>query len=172
MAQARKRRAANGRGRGSNGGTSHQFYNDILSLAGGLMSSRKEQGAESLSAIAEATRDYADRLHMPNIGNYVSSAADQLDYLSEYMGENDFETMIEDAGHFAKRHPFAMLGLAAAAGLGITRMMMMNDDSPRHQGNSRSSTSTATRRRPSTSRGGKRSQSARRRTSTAESASA
>jgi ElaB/YqjD/DUF883 family membrane-anchored ribosome-binding protein len=109
-------------------GATSQIYDDILSLAGSLIGSRKQRGAESLSSLAEATREYGANLEIPHVSAYVSSAADQLDYLSEYMSGNNLETMVADAGDFAKRHPAAALGLAAAAGFGITRLMSMRHE--------------------------------------------
>jgi ElaB/YqjD/DUF883 family membrane-anchored ribosome-binding protein len=124
---AEEKQMANTRSRRNGNAASSQIYDDILSIAGGLIRNRKDSGAEQLSSIAEATRRYSDSLQVPHVGAYVSSAADQLDYLSDYMTENDLETMLEDAGDFAKRHPVATMGIAAVAGFGFTRLLSMRE---------------------------------------------
>jgi ElaB/YqjD/DUF883 family membrane-anchored ribosome-binding protein len=125
MARKTSRNTGNGHARYANGnGASHYLYDDILALAGGLMRNRKDSGAGKIGSLAEATRKFASDLpQMPNLKTYVSSAADQLDYLSGYVMESDLEQMIDDAGTFAKRHPFATLGVAAVAGFGITKLV-------------------------------------------------
>lgn len=109
--------------RGNGGGG---IYEDMLSLAGTLMRGQKDYGATKIGALAEATRDFAAAMpEMPTLRIYVDSAANQLDDLSDYVVNNDFEAMIADAGKLAKRHPMATLSLAIAAGIGASQFMHM-----------------------------------------------
>jgi ElaB/YqjD/DUF883 family membrane-anchored ribosome-binding protein len=152
MAKAQARRAAGGRSRSANGNGSHHLYNDILTLAGSLVRNRKDSSADALGSMADATREYATKIEMPNVSTYVSSAADQLDYLSDYVMRSDLETMVQDAGTFARRHPMATLGMAAVAGFGLTRMIGLNGDSgsrSQTRGNSNASRQSSRRSRPS-----------------------
>jgi hypothetical protein len=159
MARTKTRRAAQGRSRSSNGNGSYPLYNDILTLAGSLVRNRKDSSADALGSMAAATRDYASKIEMPNVSTYVSSAADQLDYLSDYVMGNDLETMVHDAGAFARRHPVATLGMAAVAGFGLTRMMGLNGEEFGFGGRTRSGNA---RPRAKQSRGRGRSSASRR----------
>lgn len=105
-------------------GSSHHLYDDILTLAGGLLRTRKDSGAGKLGSLADATRKFANDLpEMPNFKNYVASAAEQIDDLSGYVMDTELEQMIDDAGKFARQHPLATLGIAAIAGFGMTKMI-------------------------------------------------
>ncbi len=145
MARSGSRRAS---GNGSSRGATSQIYDDILSLAGSLIGSRKEKGADQLTAFADATRQYGESLDIPHINAYVSSAADQLDYLSDYMVDNDLEKMLADAAAFAKRHPAAAFGLVAAAGFAVTRFASMRQAPPaRGRAREKARTGGSSRRR-------------------------
>jgi hypothetical protein len=132
------------------------FYSDVIGLAGTLLHSTQESGAEKISNFAEATRNFADDFEkIPNIRNYVTAAADQMDTLSEYVTESTLEEMMSDASDFAKRNPVATTALAIALGFGLTRIISNIDSvnevnsSKRRYVKARTATSTSKRRSPS-----------------------
>ncbi len=101
---------------------SSRIFDDVLALVGTLVRSRKDFGADKLHSLAEATREYAASMtDLPNLRTHVSSAAESIEGLSEYVMHTDVEHMMADAGTFARRHPFATLGVTVAAGVVVSR---------------------------------------------------
>jgi ElaB/YqjD/DUF883 family membrane-anchored ribosome-binding protein len=109
-----------------NGGQSisYRIFEDILALASTMAKNRKDFGAEKLQALAGATREYASSIgDLPNLRTHVSSAAESIDGLAEYVMHTDVEHILEDAGTFARRNPLATLGVSVAAGLAVSLLM-------------------------------------------------
>jgi hypothetical protein len=106
------------------------FYSDMLGIAGSLLRSRQQQGAEQIASLAGAARNIAGELDdVPTIQAYAESAASQLAYLSEYVAEQPLEDMVEDATDFARHYPVATMAFAVAAGFAFTRLMVSNSKS-------------------------------------------
>lgn len=100
------------------------MYSEIMSLVGSLMRHRQAAGASTIGSLADAARGFAEDLaDNPRVKTYVTSAADQIESLSDYVSENSLEQMLEDATSVAKRYPVATASLAIAAGYGFTRLM-------------------------------------------------
>jgi ElaB/YqjD/DUF883 family membrane-anchored ribosome-binding protein len=119
MAKAKQTKSSKGRE-----GLSNRIIDDALALAGTLLRSRKEFGAEKLRSLAEATRDYATSMtDLPNLRVHVASASESIDGLADYVMHTDIEHMVTDAGTFARRYPFATLGVTVAAGVVATRLL-------------------------------------------------
>ena len=111
----------------SRGSNSVPFYSDIISLAGSLLRSRQESGAEKIGSVAEATRNFAgDFEDTPHVQTYINAAAEQMETLSDYVSETSLEDMVSEAAVFAKRYPLATMSFAAAAGFGIIRIVLAN----------------------------------------------
>lgn len=105
-------------------GTAYRIYDDMLAVAGTLLRSRKELGAEKLQAFAESARSFAGSVaDMPNLKSHVTAASQTIDDLAEYVAHTDIENIIHDGGVFARRHPLATLAAAMTAGLGISLML-------------------------------------------------
>lgn len=103
------------------------LYSDMLGLAGGLLRSRQEQGAERIANLAEAARSVVNELNdVPTLQTYVESVVDQLDHLSDYVAERNLEDMVGDATRFARQYPLATMAFAVAAGFGFTRVLAAN----------------------------------------------
>jgi hypothetical protein len=103
---------------------SNRIYDDVLALAGTLLRSRKEFGADKLHTLAEATRDYAASMtDLPNLRVHVTSASESIESFADYVMHTDIDHMVTDAGTFARRHPLATLGVTVAAGMAATRFM-------------------------------------------------
>lgn len=106
------------------------FYADILGIAGSLLRSRQEAGAEKIGDLAGAARNLAaDLTDIPNIQSYVDAAAEQMENLSEYASQTSMEDMLDDATEIARRHPIATATFAVAAGFGFIRMITHTSDS-------------------------------------------
>jgi hypothetical protein len=133
------------------------FYGDVLGIAGSLLRNRQEAGAEKINSLAGAARSFAaDLTDIPHIQTYVDAAAEQMEFLSDYVSETSMETMVEDATDFARRHPVATAAFAVAAGFGFTRLMTHHS---RHQ-------TAENARGPKTTRGKAKTTASRERAST------
>lgn len=100
------------------------IYSDIMGIASSLLRTRKESGAEKISSVAGAARNFAAEMSdSPNIQTYVDAAADQMENLSDYVQNNTLEQMGDDALVYAKRYPITTVAFAIAVGFGFTRLM-------------------------------------------------
>lgn len=114
---AQKRKARPNKARSRNGST-HRMFDDILSLAGSLMSSKKDWVADRVSTLSSATHAYADALNdIPGVGPYANLTAESFDDFAQYLNESDFNDMLRDGSIFAKRHPVPTLAGAIIAGI-------------------------------------------------------
>ncbi len=103
---------------------SYRIVDDVMALAGSLLRSRKELGAEKLKSLAEATRAYAVSLtDLPTLRAHATTASESIESLSDYVMHTEIESMVADARNFAGRHPYAALGVTIAAGLVVSQLM-------------------------------------------------
>ena len=120
MANKKKSRSNKARNRR---GSTHRMIDDILSLAGSLMSSKKDWVAEKVSTLSTATHAYADALNdVPGVGPYANLTAESFDDFAQYINESDFNDMLRDGSMFAKRHPVPTLAGAIVAGIIATQI--------------------------------------------------
>ncbi len=125
MAKAKKSRT-NGNYRNASAGLngSRRILDDVLALAGTLVRSQKDMGADKLNSLASLTREYAASMtDLPNLRVQVASAADSLEGVADYVMHTEIEQMVGDAGTFARRHPLATLAVTVAAGMAASRLM-------------------------------------------------
>lgn len=125
MATKKKRNQASASRSGRSGSQRHAtpFYNDLMGIAGSLLRSRQQDGAEKISSLAGAARNMAAELpEVPYVQTYVSATADQIDMLADYVSQNSLEQMVEDGTALAKRHPVLTLASAIAVGYVVTRL--------------------------------------------------
>lgn len=159
MAKSKKSRTS-GHYRNASAGLngSSRILDDVLALAGTLVRSQKDMGADKLNSLASLTREYAASMtDLPNLRVQVASAADSLEGVADYVMHTEIEQMVGDAGTFARRHPLATLAMTVAAGMAASRLMY------RHPVNFRArSARKASPRRASASGAGKRSAQSRR----------
>lgn len=119
---AQKRKARPNKARSRNGST-HRMFDDILSLAGSLMSSKKHWVADRVSTLSSATHAYADALNdIPGVGPYANLTAESFDDFAQYLNESDFNDLLRDGSIFAKRHPVPTLAGAIIAGIIATQI--------------------------------------------------
>ena len=118
-----QKRNANRKKAGSRKKTTPHMFDDVLSLAGSLLSSRKDWVADKVSSLSTATQSYADALSdIPGVGPYANLTAQSLEDFAEYITETDFNDMIRDGSTFAKRHPVQALAGAVIAGIIATQI--------------------------------------------------
>ena len=104
--------------------STYRILDDVLALAGTLLRSRREYGADKLHSLAEATRAYAISMtDLPQLRAHVAQASESIEGLADYVMHTDIDHMVQDAAVFARRQPIATLGVAIAAGLVATRLM-------------------------------------------------
>jgi hypothetical protein len=154
MAKAKKTRTnANYRNAGAAHNGSRRIFDDVLALAGTLVRSQKDLGADKLNSLASLTREYAASMtDLPNLRIQVASAADSLEGVADYVMHTEIEQMVGDAGTFARRHPLATLAVTVAAGMAASRLMHRQPINA----TARSGRKTSARRRASASGAGKR----------------
>ena len=120
MAQIRKTKKNKA---GTRKNTKSRMVDDVLSLAGTLLSSKKDWVADKVSNLSSATHAYAEALNdVPGVGSYASSTADTFDDFAEYINESDFNDLVRDGSVFAKRHPLPTLAGAIVAGIIATQI--------------------------------------------------
>jgi hypothetical protein len=153
MAKAKKSRTnGNYRNAGAAFNGSRRILDDVLALAGTLVRSQKDMGADKLNSLASLTREYAASMtDLPNLRVQVASAADSLEGVADYVMHTEIEQMVGDAGTFARRHPLATLAVTVAAGMAASRLMYrqpvkMTTASSRKSSPRRASTSGARKR--------------------------
>ena len=159
MAKAKKSRT-NGYYRNASAGLngSRRILDDVLALAGTLVRSQKDMGADKLNSLASLTREYAASMtDLPNLRVQVASAADSLEGVADYVMHTEIEQMVGDAGTFARRHPLATLAMTVAAGMAASRLMYRQPVTSRASAGRKASS-----KRSSASGTGKRSAQARR----------
>ncbi len=109
------------------GRSASALYGDVLGIAGGLFRNRQQAGAEKISSLPTAARNFAtDLTDIPNIQTYAHAAADQMQTLGDYVADNSMEQIVDDAMAIAKRHPVVTAAFAVAVGFGFTRLMTHN----------------------------------------------
>ena len=151
MAQAKKKSNRNRtKAAHESRATSNYFFDDVLALAGTLAERKKEWGAERISEFAGATREFATSMTaIPNLGNYVNSAAASLEDFSDYVRETEFEQIVVDASTFARRHPVVVVTGGVLAGLAVVQVLRSRGTIPnfRRSAKSRKPSGSASRTR-------------------------
>jgi ABC-type multidrug transport system fused ATPase/permease subunit len=133
--------------------TASHLQSDVLGIAGTLFRGRQAAGAEKISSVADATRKLSENLSdIPSVQGYVESAAEQMEYLSDYVAENSLEQMVEDGAAFAKRHPLSTVAFAVALGYGFTKLLTGENSTERSEPAPRRRTTKTSARTPSRKR--------------------
>lgn len=101
-----------------------------------LVGERKDRAADQIGSFAGSLRDAARKLEDGDggataLGRYATTAADQVDRLSQYMRDRDLNAFVRDAETFARRHPDVFLGGTFIAGLILARFFKASER--RHQ---------------------------------------
>ena len=98
---------------------------DAGSQAGDKVASRldsqKDKAAEGLGSVAQALRQASDQLRGQNDGaaghEYVASAANQVERLSDYLRSTNTKDMVSGVERFARQQPALFVGGAFMLGL-------------------------------------------------------
>lgn len=97
-----------------------------------LVGERKDRAAEQVSNFAGSLRDAARKLEEGDggataLGRYATTAADQVERVSQYLRDRDLNSFVRDAETFARRHPDVFLGGTFIAGLILARFFKASD---------------------------------------------
>ena len=104
---------------------SYRIFDDVMDVAVALLRSRKELGVVKLQSLAAATKDYATSMtDLPTLQQQALAASQGMENFAEYVLHTDVHHMLDDATVLARRRPLLTLGVAAAAGLAATRMLI------------------------------------------------
>nr|UXE45863.1 hypothetical protein Hi04_10k_c5380_00015 [uncultured bacterium] len=85
------------------------------------VNTQKARAADSLGSVAQALRQSGDQLRskdtgMP-VGQYISTAADRVERLSDYLRRSTVSNMMGEVEQFARRQPAVFIGGALMLGL-------------------------------------------------------
>jgi ElaB/YqjD/DUF883 family membrane-anchored ribosome-binding protein len=94
------------------------------------VSEKKGAGADYVSNLADTIRRAAREFDadLPIAGSYMRKAASQVESVSDSIRVGDFNDVVRNAQHFARRQPTAFLGLAALAGFAVVRFLKSSSD--------------------------------------------
>lgn len=90
------------------------------------LSGQKDIAVDQLSGLARVLRQSSDQLRQQDQGafaSYSQQVADQIDNMSGYLRERDFEDLMYDAEDFARRQPELFIGGAFTLGLLAARFL-------------------------------------------------
>jgi uncharacterized protein YjbJ (UPF0337 family) len=120
-------------------GLASEAKNEVRGMAGqakshvqNLVGERKDRAAEQVSNFAGSLRDAARKLEEGDggataLGRYATTAADQVERVSQYLRDRDLQSFVRDAETFARRHPDVFLGGTFIAGLVLARFFKASD---------------------------------------------
>jgi hypothetical protein len=86
---------------------------------------QKNAGAEYVGSLADTMRRAAREFDrdLPIAGTYIRKAASQVEVVSDYIRNGNFNDLLRNAQSFARRQPTAFLGMAVLAGFGVIRFL-------------------------------------------------
>ena len=102
---------------------------DAVSGAGDKLRSvaedQKNAGADFVTGIAAAVRRAAGEFdgQIPQAGDYIRRAADQIDSTSDALRQRDLGELVQGVQDFARRQPTAFLGATVLAGFVAIRFL-------------------------------------------------
>ena len=109
-------------------GTLDYVYDGAMALARTVANSKREWSVEKLHELSDVTQQYAQSLDdIPDLGAYATAAATSLQDLGDYVQETEFDQILQDASHFARRHPVSTIVAGAIAGLAIAQILRSKD---------------------------------------------
>ena len=96
--------------------------------------SRLGDVASELGTVAEAVRQTSEELgDQPGIARYGNRIADQIEGVSNYLGDRGVEEVLMDAENLARRQPALFLGGAFMLGLGVGRFLRSSGQNMSYQ---------------------------------------
>jgi uncharacterized protein YjbJ (UPF0337 family) len=98
------------------------------------VANQKSAGAEYLSSIGNSMRRASFEFdgQLPQAGQYIRSAAEQVERLSEAVRNRELSQLVSDVQDFARKQPVAFFGAAALAGFAVVRFLK---SAPESRGN-------------------------------------
>jgi hypothetical protein len=91
---------------------------------------QKSAGAEYLGAISNSMRRASREFdgELPQAGQYIRTAAEQVDRVSEALRNREMSQLVGDLQDFARKQPTAFFGAAALAGFAVVRFFKSAPD--------------------------------------------
>ena len=111
---------------GGAGEKADELLETVRKRGRGLLHRQKLAAVEELSSVAGVMKDAAAKLETTDearVGTYVRKAADFVDGLSCTLRERELEDLVHGAEGVIRERPALGLGLSAAAGFVIGRML-------------------------------------------------
>lgn len=98
------------------------------------LSQQKEGAAEQVTGVADALRTTADELNRrnPQMGRFVSFAAERLEGFGTQLRNRDLDSLIDDATRWGRESPTALFAGSMALGFLLSRFLKSSASSPRH----------------------------------------
>jgi uncharacterized phage infection (PIP) family protein YhgE len=86
---------------------------------------KKNAGADFVSGLAGAVRRAAGAFddQIPQAGDYIRQAAEQIDGASDALRQRNVSELVEGVQDFARRQPTAFLGMTVLAGFAAVRFL-------------------------------------------------
>jgi hypothetical protein len=102
------------------------------------LSQQKEGAAEQVTGVAQALRTTADELNQqnPQVGRFVSYAAERLEGFGEQLRRRDLDTLIDDASRWGRESPVALFAGSIAVGFLLSRFLKSSASAPRQSAGS------------------------------------
>ena len=91
----------------------------------GAIEEQKNVGADFVSGLAGAVRRAAGEFEgqIPQAGDYIRRAAEQMDSASDALRRRDFGELVQGVQDLARRQPTAFLGATVLAGFAVVRFL-------------------------------------------------
>jgi hypothetical protein len=98
------------------------------------LSQQKEGAAEQVTGVADALRTTADELNRrnPQMGRFVSYAAERLEGFGTQLRNRDLDSLIDDATRWGRESPTALFAGSMAIGFLLSRFLKSSASTPRH----------------------------------------
>jgi ElaB/YqjD/DUF883 family membrane-anchored ribosome-binding protein len=103
------------------------------SAAEALLEEQKQRAAAQVKGFSEAVRSAAECLERSeswSLGSYANEAADQIERISQLIGQRSWNEILAETRDFARRRPWLFLGAATAAGFVAGRVLMVPAERP------------------------------------------
>lgn len=110
---------------------------DLRSAGQDFISDQKSRAANGLNSFSTAIRSAAEKLREEDnspAARYAEMAADRIEGVARYIGDQDLGSMLSEVERAARRRPELFLGGMFLVGLGISRFLKASrsDDSSSH----------------------------------------
>jgi len=113
----------------------HAVWDDAKETARSRLNEQKDAAAEGIGEVAGALREASRRGddERDGLARLTSTAANQLERISDTLRNKDVGAMMRDVESFARNQPVAFFGVALAVGFLAVRFMKSSDTQERDE---------------------------------------